>query len=197
MGSVTVKLKINGIDGDLGDYNSGSGFTLGRFEESPLKLRRDGQTDLMVDRKKVITDAMNYIAAHCAQSKGCNAYFLKLNKRSPISLAGIIDQKTIQIFRLVPWDDKTEKDLPAGFTLAWGAAYAQIGINEPMLTDSMSAASVLLHELAHVAGAPGRREDPKSLAAETALLNCGMKKYFDEKALGSIEVLGSGRTRLA
>ena len=197
MANLQVKLKINGIDGDLGDYNSGSGFTLGKFESSTLTFRIKGQKDTTVDVKKVIADAMNYIAAHCASSKGCNAYFRTLSKRSPISLADIIDQKTIQVFRLVPPKDKTNMDLPAGFTFACGAAYAQIGLNELMLTDSMSVASVLLHELAHVAGAPGRTEDAKSIAAETALLNCGMKKYFQEDAFGMIEVIGSGGTRLA
>jgi len=190
-----VNIKINGIDTDFGAINTGLGYTLSKFLDAKLTFAIQGRGQTTVDVKKVIGDAFNYMDSHCAASKQCNQYFLGLNKREPISLRQILDTKTMQIFRLKPGEAKELKDLPAGYTMGWGDTYAQIGLNELMLTDTMSAASVLLHELAHVAGAPGRGDDPTSIAAETALLNCGLKKYFDKDALGAIQSIG--QTRMA
>jgi hypothetical protein len=192
-----VKFTISGIGTDLGPINSGCGFTLSQFEGETLTFVRRGQKNTTVKVRDIISNALTYIENNCAASRPCNNYFLGLSKRAPISLADILKTKTLQIFRLEPPEDKRLQDLPGGFTFAWGDNYAQIGLNELMLTDTMSAASVLLHELAHVAGAPGRREDPKSIAAETALLKCGMRKYFDKDALGMIESVGSDETRFA
>ena len=190
-----VKIKINGIDTDYGAINTGFGYSLSTFLGATLTFAIKGQGQMTVDVKKVIGDAFAHIDSHCAANKQCNKYFLGLNKRQPISLRQILDTMTIQAFRLKPGDGMEVKDLPAGYTLGWGDTYAQIGLNELMLTDAMSAASVLVHELAHVAGAPGRRDEPKSIAAETALLNCGLKKYFDQDATGTIQSIG--QTRMA
>ncbi|MBU4298093.1 MAG: hypothetical protein L6365_02205 [Desulfobulbaceae bacterium] len=86
--------------------------------------------------------------------------------------------------------------IPAGFCFSWGPNWAQIGINELMLMDFMDVAHTILHELAHVAGAPGLRVAPKSLAAERSVLYCGLRKRFDPKAFGSLEIspAGDGRT---
>jgi hypothetical protein len=51
----------------------------------------------------------------------------------------------------------------------------------------MQAASVLLHELAHIAGAPRHDDDPQSLAAGTALKHCGLKKYSQDDARGALD----------
>jgi len=129
----------------------------------------------------VIREALNYIDTHCANNKTCNDYFASLNKRNPTTLRQILDEKNLQIYRL---GLKEDKDLPAGYTMGWGPAYAQIGLNRISLTDSGHLASVLLHELAHVAGAPGRDENPNSLAAETSLLRCGLSMHYDKEATG-------------
>jgi len=122
-----------------------------------------------------------------------------LNSRSPISLRQILDQKTLHIYRLHPLGNNTVLTIPAGFCFSWGANWAQIGINELVLMDSMDVAHTLLHELAHVAGAPGRRVAPKSLAAERSSLYCGLRRYYDPKAFGALEIFpssGDGRTAL-
>lgn len=44
--------------------------------------------------------------------------------------------------------------------------------------------ATLIHELAHVAGAPGRSSG--SIAAETALKHCLLSQYFDPDAVGAL-----------
>jgi hypothetical protein len=60
------------------------------------------------------------------------------------------------------------KSIPAGYTFEWGPTFARIGFNELAFDDpkpTKAIVRVLVHELAHVAGAPGRQETTdKSLA---------------------------------
>jgi hypothetical protein len=182
-----VSFTVNGRTAPLGTIRSGIGFTLTNFPDAEIafSIQFKGQTiKRTVNVNAVIREALNFIDNHCANSKNCNDYFSRLDRRNSTTLRRILDEKNLQIFRLGGKDDK---DLPAGYTLGWGPKYAQIGLNRISLTDSGNAAAVLLHELAHVAGAPGKDEDSKSLAAETALKFCGLKTFFDEKAVGVIE----------
>jgi hypothetical protein len=184
-----MQVKINGLDGvDLGAIRTGKNFLLDAFREPHLTFSIKGGgkrvSQRTVEVKRIITGAVEYIDRNCAGNGKCNDYFRTLASRNPISLREILDNKTLYIFRLKPIGGAGVGDLPAGFTEGWGEIYARIGLNDLMLTDVMSAASVILHELAHVAGAPGRDVNAESIAAENALVHCGMKKYFDANAKG-------------
>lgn len=198
-----VKFEINGITKNLGAIRTGSAkYRMDKFTQQHIKFQitKSGKRTIVktVSVKDNVSKGLKYIDKRCASIKRCNRYFGSLNKRSPISLRQILDGKTLHIYRLRPTGSATNKTIPAGFCFAWGRSWAQIGINELVLIDHMEVANTLLHELAHVAGAPGRRQDPRSLAAETSLLYCGMRKYYDPKAFGSLDVLpGPEETRTA
>lgn len=181
-----VQFIVNGIDRDLGTYNSGSGSLLAPFAGRSLTLVQQPGRALHADIKKIIGDALNYIEAHCA-NKPCNRYFLSLNNRNPISLSDILSKTELQFFRLMPlrYMELSAEEvlrglnaLPAALTFAFDSNSAQIGINE-LTFGRHDMKGILLHELAHVAGAPGRRERPKSIAAEIALVKCGLIKAKD------------------
>ena len=142
-----------------------------------------------VNVKDVVGKGLRYIDRRCASRKSCNEYFLSLSKRSPISLRQILEDKRLDIYRLRPMGSATNETIPAGLCFGWGKTWAEIGINGLVPIDHMEVANVLLHDLAHVAGAPGRREDAKSLAAEKSLLHCGMRTYYNPGALGSLDSL--------
>jgi hypothetical protein len=181
-----VNFIINGKEAPLGKIRTGQDYILTNFEEDTLTflIQQKGRPiEKSVQVADVITEALNYIDNHCAKNKICNDYFSGLNRKNPLSLRQILDTKKLQIFRLGGQEDK---DMPAGFTHGWGPAYAQIGLNRISLTDSGQAAAAIVHELAHVAGAPGRDVDPRSLAAETSLNHCGLKRFYDDKAFGVV-----------
>ena len=199
------KYEINGITKQLGAIRTGhSDYLMDSFVSNNLQfnITKIGGHKVVkhANVKSSIVKALSYIDKKCAAKKSCNSYFLKLNSKSPISLRQILDKKTLHIYRLRPLGKNTVLTIPAGFCFSWGANWAQIGINELELTDFMETAHTLLHELAHVAGAPGRRVAPKSLAAERSALYCGLRRLFDPKAYGSLEVIpssGEGQTALA
>jgi hypothetical protein len=166
---------------ELGAILTRFNFNLDRFPEAILPQGKGVGANV----KEVIKNALGYIESTCAKNSKCNDYFKSLDKKRPISLRQILDEKRLDIYRLRPKvEGETDEDLVAGYTLGWGDDYAQIGLNRRYLTDFLSAAGTLLHELAHVAGAPGRDEDPDSLAAELALKHCGIRSKFDPEAKG-------------
>jgi hypothetical protein len=171
------------------------GFMLTNFPEDnvSMKIHLNGRViSRTVNVSRVINEALSYIDTHCANSPGCNSYFRTLNPTSPISLRQILDEKKLLLFCLGGKDDK---DLPAGYTFDWRKDWAQIGLNLISLADSGTLASVLVHELAHVAGAPGKDEDAKSHAAEYALKFCGMVRfgYFDKDTTGALNIVSDSR----
>src|SRR5262249_49439242 len=186
-----VNYKVNGMDQELGTIRTRMNFLLGRFEQPNISFRetRPGKKPTVKTAavRNVIGDALNHIDRHCAAAKKCNDAFLGLGKLAPMSLRQILDGKTLYIYRLKPEEGFELTDLPAGFTEGWGPKHANIGLNELVLSDAMWTASVLLHELAHVAGAPGGEVEPKSIAAEAALNHCGLKEYYDPDALGATD----------
>ena len=191
------KYTLNGPTNPPGNVNTGLGFILTHFpggNTNSVKIKNPNggkpiERPLNIgDVDRVVREALNFIDTHCAKSKTCNKYFLSLGSltdAASISLRQILDEKHLQIFCL---GGKEDKDVPAGYTHGVGPAYAQIGLNMISLTDSGNAAAVLLHELAHVAGAPGLREDAKSLAAENSLLYCFSRKlskeFYNDQAFG-------------
>jgi len=195
------KYEINGITKQMGAIRTGhSSFWMDRFLSNNLQFQitKGGRTTVRhANVKSSIVSGLKYIDKRCAARKSCNSYFRTLNKSSPITLRQILDQKTLHIYRLRPLGNNTVLTIPAGFCFSWGANWAQIGINEIVLMDFMDVAHTLLHELAHVAGAPGRRVAPKSLAAERSSLHCGLRRYYDPKAFGLLDISpssGDGRT---
>jgi len=188
-----VKYEINGITKQLGALRTGiSSFQMDKFTQQNIGFRikkPSGRTVVaIVSVKQTIAKALAHIDKRCASQRRCNAYFQTLNTQKPISLRQILDRKTLYIFRLKPLRGATLKKIPEGYCYSWGSNWAQIGLNDlAFALGYMEVAHTLLHELAHVAGAPGLRQDPKSLAAETATLHCGMRKYFDPKAFGALD----------
>lgn len=200
------KYTLNGTTAPLGTLKTGHSFVMTNFpDEANTYVIKDSNGKPIpkkpVNVDSVIREALNFIDTHCAESKSCNKYFLSLGQLTgilPISLRQILDEKNLHIYRLGGMEDSA---LPAGYAHAWGSAYAQIGLNRIQLTDSGNAASTLLHELAHVAGAPGRDQDPKSLAAENALLYCFSKKlskeFYNKDAFGMLTNTKGSRQGLA
>lgn len=187
-----VTYKVNGIDDDAIGFRTPHGFDLGRFKEPHIQFRiaEPGTKPVIktIDVKKTIGDALDFIDSNCAANKKCNEYFTRLQKGGGISLRKILEEKTLYIYRLVAQAGVSEEELPEGFTFSLPQDKdARIGLRENVLARLDDVKTTLLHELAHVAGAPGRAEDPKSNAAETALKHCGMKEYFDPEALGRID----------
>ena len=179
------KCTINGPTAPLGAIKSGRGFVLTNFATEELSFNIKDAHGKTIPKKpvnveKTIREALRYIDTHCGSNAGCNQYFQTLSTRTPITLRRILDEKNLEIYCL---GGKEDRDLPAGFTHGWGPTYAQIGLSCISVTDSGNVASVLLHELAHVAGAPGKDEAPDSLAAELALKFCHVKG-FDKNATG-------------
>jgi hypothetical protein len=178
-----MEFTVNGPKAPLGTILTGKPFNLTHFpdEEISFAIQHKGkQLGRTVKVELVIREALTYINTHCAKSKACNDYFKTLDKSNPITLKEILDQKKLQLYRIGLKADDDDKQWPEGFTHGWGPSYAQIGLNRIALTDSGNVAAVLLHELAHVAGAPGR-ESGHSTAAERALTPCGMGKFQNEE----------------
>ena len=169
------------------------------FKISDPKLGKPIHRTINIDQ--IVREALQWVDTHCARSEPCNNYFKSLGrqfKKEPITLRQILDRKTILVYRLehvVTRQEILEHTPPAelsmeGYTFAWDATTATIGLNEIALTDSRNLASVFIHEFAHVAGAPGRAEDPKSLAAENAKMHCGFGDLFSKEATGSLIKIG-------
>lgn len=186
-----MEFQINGIDNcDRGMIRTSHGFNLGRFDQPhtpPPAKGKERAPKRVANVKDVLSAAMKHIDEKCANMKRCNDYFEKLaiKPHLKMTLRQILDEKKIFIFQIVPNAD-TAKDaiLPVGYTEGWGKSYAHIGIHISQCADSMKAAATLVHEFAHVAGAPGRDVAPDSHAAEMALIHCGLKRYYDEDATG-------------
>lgn len=169
---------FNGPKNPLGTLKTRLGFTLTHFPDEKITFRiplRKRSILRTVPVHGMIESAVAYLDKRAANDKTCNAYFASLNPSNPTTLREILDRKTLHIYRL---GGREDRELDAGFTLGWGPDYAQIGINRIQLTDSGQAAATLLHELAHVAGAPGKDVDPKSTAAEEALRKCGLGRFY-------------------
>jgi hypothetical protein len=164
-----------------------------KYEYVPFKYTvyqltmSDGST-VTLDIRKQLTDAWNYLEGHCARSKGCNEYFSRLAGKK--TLAEWMKHTDFVIHLLSPrarnartGKEYKQEDLPQA-----NSAGSDIGFSLYTFLDNRqdtpALAAVLLHEIAHCAGATTNASAPNSLEAENALLPCGLGKYFQRDARG-------------
>jgi len=99
----------------------------------------------------------------------CNRYFATLKKDNPVSFDDVWDDKNVWI-SLDPrlpanFDGFTGNDHPKDITIAARSFRRNVWF----------VVSVIVHELAHVAGAPS---EWYSDAAERSLLHCGLRAFY-------------------
>jgi hypothetical protein len=192
-----MALRINGIDGKYilpnvlrikYKFSAFDGPTLTYSQSLP-----NGRSQVKsVNIKGKIDPAWAFVTGRAAAHTPCNNYFKTLLRNK--SLKEVLAEGDITIHELVPKDGYTLADLPDAC-----AAGRDIGINPYLLIDAtIGLAPVLIHELAHVAGASTNPDpyDKQSLAAEKALLHCLCSKHYRPEALGSIQLQVSGGSRI-
>ncbi|SPD72335.1 hypothetical protein PITCH_A1290012 [uncultured Desulfobacterium sp.] len=192
-----MALRINGIGGKYILPNVlRSKYRFSAFDGPTLTYREslpNGRSQVKsVNMKRKIDVAWEFITKRAAAHTPCNNYFKTLLRRK--SLKEVLVEGDIVLHCLVPKDGYTLADLPDACT-----AGRDIGINPYLLIDDkIGLAPVLIHELAHVAGASTNPDpyDKQSLAAEKALLHCLCSKQYRPEAIGSIQIQGSGGSRI-
>jgi len=104
----------------------------------------------------------------------CNRYFATLKKDNPVSFDDVWDDKNVWI-NLDPrpiagFSGFTANSKPKEITLSARSYRRSVWF----------VVAVIVHELAHVAGAPadGLKTDPNWEAAEKSLLHCGLRTFF-------------------
>lgn len=161
--------------------------------------------------------ACRYITGRCATSAPCNAYFKSLG--AGVTLSDLLGWNIMIGFwkpmhRQGPGDPSIlMAEVLAQGQNAKGEPWAQIAMTEYSLRTPIALAATIIHELAHVAGAPGATEDERAaalkkkdgkdykrlIAAEEALKACLLPKQFDPGALGVLQGpdwRGKGGTRV-
>lgn len=150
-------------------------------------LTMSDKSTVVIDVRKQVTKAWDYVASHCAKSEACNKYFVQLHGGK--TLASIMASTDFVIHLLQPRTDTrsgktyTQEDLPQACT-----AGRDIGLSLwtfiDTRADTAALAAVLLHEIAHFDGATTNTDDVDALAAENALLHCGLRHYYQKSAKG-------------
>lgn len=175
---------------------------------SPLAPRYTGAASL--DVAQVFRQACHYIATRSARSRACNDYFRALGHGD--TLTGLLGWRIVFFFWR-PVSRTGAVPTGGGFQAVTGqviatsrdTGYAEIAIAEFTLVGRLRLAATIVHELAHIAGAPGatdaqaasgralRRSDPAAyrrlIAAEAALRPCLLAQMFDPDAIGAVQDL--------
>ena len=123
--------------------------------------------------RSTLGKALDILQRNCRNMSGCNSYFSHLPGSR--SLAAILDDPGVWIH----WDPRPD---PGYFGATWHEfPVADVTITNYTLNKGLwVTAATLVHEFAHVNGAPGR----PSMAAENALPPCGLRGLFDPGAVG-------------
>jgi len=207
-------LKIAGVD-----YKSGKA-DIGRadyvFADLPDTLPGFGKTP--VQAKARVKGAVKDIVERVAKHRPCNAYFKSLPRGQ--TLADIIAGQNLLIGWLCPRKGGSAieltvnpKDVAAGkVAVEWAyRAGVYIALSQwPIALGWEYVAATLVHEFAHVAGAPGLAADanpadpkiqssrkPDYHAAERALVHCLYKAHFKPTTVGAVEGFMARRFRYA
>lgn len=149
----------------------------------------DGGTQT-ADVQKVILAAWAYVRDKCAAHQACNTYFKKLP--GGVTLREVMETGGIVICQLDPPTPnpirpRVSKPLPYAVTNGRQISLSEETIAEGHL-DLSRLSAVLVHELAHVAGATGDPGDTVHGAdAETALKHCLLSPMFDPNVLGTLQ----------
>jgi len=149
----------------------------------------------------------------CAQRSRCNRHFRLLGEG--VGLSDILDEWGFYFFAFGPegqggvWpkDDR-------GVTFAQvvgkypATKFAEVGIHITALRSAGFLAATLLHEFAHIAGAPGASDEdyaqhaagklPKRKLkqlhlAEEAVLVCGLRQHYKQDVIGAIDLIKRAR----
>jgi hypothetical protein len=162
--------------------------------------------------------AARTIVTRSARARACNAYFRGLGRSAgrpaerQYTLADLLGWRIVFYFwrpisRQGPVPTRGSFHGPSGevLTESPSSRFAEIAIAEYPLVTSIALAATIVHELAHIAGAPAandaqrsqgralRRADPASyrrlIAAEGALRPCLLGQMFDPDAIGALHDL--------
>lgn len=189
--------------------SGGVTFDMAPFPKSltPSALVGRYTASAVVDVLARFNGAAGYIAGKCAASRPCNAYFSTLGKG--LSLSDLLGWSIVfylwkPVSRAGPVPQAGEKMVVMQAEMLSATdetKFAQIVISEFSLVSDIKLAATLVHELAHVAGAPGANEDSRAMAAadpgstlykeliaaEMALKSCLLPKQFHPGALGLLQ----------
>jgi hypothetical protein len=162
--------------------------------------------------------ACRHIVTRSATARACNTYFRGLGRSAgrpadrQYSLADLLRWRIVFYFwrpvsRAGPVPTSGSFHAPSADVLTDvpETRFAEIVVSEHALVTAMTLAATIVHELAHIAGAPGatdadrsrvralRRADPASyrrlIAAEGALPPCLLGSMFDPDAIGAVHDL--------
>jgi len=160
----------------------------------------------------LFADAFDELA-RCAGRRACDKHFRLLGKG--MGLSEILEGWKFYFFAFGPeakdavWpaDDK-------GVTYAHvvgtypQTSYAEIGIHIVSLRSAGFLAATLLHEFAHIAGAPGAADDDHALhaagalpkarfdslhLAEEAVRVCGLRQHYKKDVIGALDMIKQAR----
>ena len=157
------------------------------FKEGVEIPNQSGPSLKVINIKQKLDAAWTFATKRAAGKSECNAYFKALRKK--LSLGDVLELK-ITLHCLWPKaDNPTFEDflkLPYGNT-----AGQDIGINPYFLLEEGQQPNrlgcLLIHELAHVAGASTYTEGAGAHDAEAALPKCLCDKFYSKDILGRIE----------
>jgi hypothetical protein len=158
-----------------------------------------------IDVAAAFEAAARQIAGKCAKHRDCNEYFASLGKG--LTLADLLSWNIVFFMwlaesRVGPAPGKGEPyEAFDAMVLSknYDTKYAEIVVGETALADPTRLAATIVHELAHIAGAPGATDDDRGkvkrgtpeykrlIAAEEALRHCLLHQHFSPGALGMIQ----------
>lgn len=145
----------------------------------------------------------------CAARKRCNAHFRLLGKG--MGLADIIGGWRFYFFAFGPEGEQgswPETDKGVTYAQVVGqypkTSFAEIGVHITALRSAAFLTATLLHELAHLAGAPGASDEDYAThvagklpakefdrlhLAEEAVRACGMREHYKKDVIGALDEL--------
>jgi len=139
------------------------------------------ESEKSINVRNELNQAWSFVTTRAARHKPCNDYFKTLRRQK--TLQQILDEGEIVLHCLVPKEGHSYEDLPDADT-----AGRDIGINPLRFLDMpIALAPILIHELAHVAGATTNPRDKDAIAAERALKHCLCASQFRPDALGALQ----------
>jgi hypothetical protein len=145
--------------------------------------------------------------AQCAAQRRCDSHFRALG--GGLTLSAILQDWKLYFFAFAPagqigqWP-ATDSGIIFGQVVGTypATSFVEIGIHITALRSAAFLAGTLLHELAHVAGAPGasasdfarkaqgrlsRAETRRLHAAEFAVLACGLRNQYKQDVIGALD----------
>ncbi len=155
------------------------------FEEEVLRLRvtdlNGKEAEKRINVRNEVGQAWSFVTQRAARHRPCNDYFKTLLRKK--TLQQILDEGDIVLHCLLPKEGHTFEELPDADT-----AGRDIAVNPLRFLDMpIALGPILIHELAHVAGATTNPRDKDAIAAERALKYCLCAAQFRPDALGAIQ----------